>query len=619
MNIIIEEFRRREEALGSSPDSYFRKYSLQTKDEGRVKCALSYLIEHNVQIHTDLNSTKNHEIGLRYINETDRKATSLSWQTRHDLYTLGIMYVDQNKPEIARAYANRSAPLYVGCLFNDCVVDINRAIAIGVPNNTKSKLYYRIAKCYLALDRKSSSRLVNTLVLARHHLKDIEDINKRTQMEEMIDNAHLNYTRSKPFNKIDYSVICKKIPLSNPEIQGASDAIKLNYSEKFGRHIVAARDIQPGEILLTQRDYASIIWPGLIQKYCWHCSKRVWAGIPCAQCTNAIYCNDYCRGMAWTKYHEFECRVVDSVVLKNDYYIENLLALRLALKTFTECHCDFKILEQKISEIEEIDDPIAKILDSNGMFKENSFASFYSASRKTSYMVNALRAVVISYYLAVRTPIFGNRTNTLKTFLRNKRFILISSLILRYIEITKTNNLYVRVNGDHDLQIKRGITFNPLVNYFNHSCDPMACLVHTGDMCTIYALQSIKKGEQIFVCYIYPFWNSHAINRRNMLQRFDFICECEPCKGAWGPDLLRLLLPTKMKPCPQKLVFELFLLKFQHKDESIYHTPKFTGRDLYLSVITQSMKLCQELYTDVTMNYIALKNRMINTYSCLDR
>lgn len=47
----------------------------------------------------------------------------------------------------------------------------------------------------------------------------------------------------------------------------------------------------------------------------------------------------------------------------------------------------------------------------------------------------------------------------------------------------------------------RGAIFNPLINYFNHSCDPTACLVVAGEMSSVVALQGIKKGEQVSILF----------------------------------------------------------------------------------------------------------------------
>lgn len=350
MNIIISRFKSEEPKLRTTPNSYVNKFIFLKNDETRVKCALRYLILKKTRIPI-VEALKNTETGIQYVESANMKGESLSWETLHDIYTMGILHALPQSDELARAYANRSGSLYTGRLLKDAVLDITRALEIGVPDDAKSKLFCRMAKCYLTLDRKLSDRAKNALDLAREYLDKIDNANRRAEMEQTINDARSNYTRSRPFNKIEYSKIFPNIIDNNPKIKRASNAIEIKYSEEFGRHIVAARDIEPGETLLVQQTYASILSPHLMQRYCWNCSKRVWAGIPCEYCTNVIYCDIYCLHMSWMKHHEIECRIIASLKRDNNFFVQDLLALRLAVKTLIEAG-DFIKLKKRIDEIE---------------------------------------------------------------------------------------------------------------------------------------------------------------------------------------------------------------------------------------------------------------------------
>lgn len=74
-----------------------------------------------------------------------------------------------------------------------------------------------------------------------------------------------------------------------------------------------------------------------------------------------------------------------------------------------------------------------------------------------------------------------------------------------------------------------------------------------------------------------------------------------------------------MTPVPEKLRNDFTVLATTYPYESIYITPEFKGRELHLSVTLQSMKLCQELFTEPTRNLLSLKDRLINIYSCYER
>ncbi|KAK0074008.1 hypothetical protein PV325_008895, partial [Microctonus aethiopoides] len=49
----------------------------------------------------------------------------------------------------------------------------------------------------------------------------------------------------------DYNVLLLQPPQDNPKIPGASGAIELKYSDKFGRHVVATRDINAGVTIMV--------------------------------------------------------------------------------------------------------------------------------------------------------------------------------------------------------------------------------------------------------------------------------------------------------------------------------------------------------------------------------
>ena len=47
----------------------------------------------------------------------------------------------------------------------------------------------------------------------------------------------------------------------NPEVLGVRSNVKLSYSAERGRHLVAEEDILPGETLITETPYSSILLP----------------------------------------------------------------------------------------------------------------------------------------------------------------------------------------------------------------------------------------------------------------------------------------------------------------------------------------------------------------------
>lgn len=113
----------------------------------------------------------------------------------------------------------------------------------------------------------------------------------------------------------------------NGSISGASSSLSLNFSTERGRHLVASQDILPGQNLLKEKAFVSVLCPGegdslLLQDssetvwdtrvtnadlYCHHCLKQLLASIPCCGCSYAKYCSQNCADVAWEQYHRTEC------------------------------------------------------------------------------------------------------------------------------------------------------------------------------------------------------------------------------------------------------------------------------------------------------------------------
>ena len=68
------------------------------------------------------------------------------------------------------------------------------------------------------------------------------------------------------------------------EMPGVRKDIKLVYSEAKGRQLVATEDIQPGEIVIVETPYSSILLPEYYNTHCQTCYHRVIAPIPCWCC-----------------------------------------------------------------------------------------------------------------------------------------------------------------------------------------------------------------------------------------------------------------------------------------------------------------------------------------------
>lgn len=113
---------------------------------------------------------------------------------------------------------------------------------------------------------------------------------------------------------IDEEDVIPELKSRNEKFPCASDAIDVQYTKKYGRHIVATRDIEIGEILIVEQPYSRFIHledPSVKYTHCFYCLKYSLAGIPCDKCVNVIYCSEKCKTMSWEKHHKYDCSVLD--------------------------------------------------------------------------------------------------------------------------------------------------------------------------------------------------------------------------------------------------------------------------------------------------------------------
>ena len=78
-----------------------------------------------------------------------------------------------------------------------------------------------------------------------------------------------------------------------------ASTVRLAWTPAKGHHLLAARDIEAGERLLSSRALLSAVLPSWRRRLCAHCLKihptRLLAECACAGCGQAYYCGDVCR------------------------------------------------------------------------------------------------------------------------------------------------------------------------------------------------------------------------------------------------------------------------------------------------------------------------------------
>ncbi|XP_061104789.1 SET and MYND domain-containing protein 4 [Conger conger] len=235
-------------------------------------------------------------------------------------YSKGACHAVQGGEESSLCLANRSAALFHLCLYQDCLEDIRRALDQGYPSHLQQKLLDRKTQCLNRLGQRAQ------------------------QKEGRIngDAKSISTGHRLPRAYGPGMVTC------------ASPAVAFQFSPDKGRHLLAAKAIAAGEVVLEERAFGCVLIPGGTPvtrpekdkykevrdggiktelQHCHHCLRQTVNPVPCQGCSYAWYCGERCQREAWEGHHRWECPVGGELRAAG---VLAHLALRVALRAGLE-------------------------------------------------------------------------------------------------------------------------------------------------------------------------------------------------------------------------------------------------------------------------------------------
>lgn len=152
------------------------------------------------------------------------------------------------------------------------MIDIDAALDFGYPEEKQKKLKERAEKALDGLKQLYQMKDLNMNDLpASKDSKTVEmkkDEKNLSFIKELLDNeatvaAEMELISEKPANVPRYLVDENDLKLANgpsAEAPSISDGIKIAYSDKYGRHLIATKSFKPGDILVLEKPYARVIY-----------------------------------------------------------------------------------------------------------------------------------------------------------------------------------------------------------------------------------------------------------------------------------------------------------------------------------------------------------------------
>ena len=446
------------------------------------------------------------------------------------------------KSYVALALANRSAALFHLKKHEDCLRDIEDALKAGYPEDLQYKLYGRRGQCYQALKLNSEAKDAFEVAKGLLDKAKLESEKKYTMYKDTQKNidACNKSQSSKRSNLPNEKTNLPKVS-DGPNATHASltAACKVAFSAEKGRYVVANRDIRPGEVILVEKPYASVLHAEQENSMCHHCLMSCIAPVPCQHCPMARYCSRTCRDASWDSYHKYECDILH-IIYKTGLGAKYHLALRIVIVAGLDFLLGLREEKSK-STTQETNAGEMKGCNAGGQYVAGDYSTVdHLLSHDGDHATESLacmsaRAVFLAKLLEKSeffTPVSPEERSEVVTY--------ISELILGHVKRIECSILEMFNMKSYNAMMASfqyklfGHGLHTTYNLFNNSCSPNTSQHFHGNQCFVLALSTIKKGEEVSVTYGWRHDTHPRVARQFVLLKcYHFLCSCEACSNFW--------------------------------------------------------------------------------------
>ncbi|XP_044005660.1 SET and MYND domain-containing protein 4-like [Aphidius gifuensis] len=447
-----------------------------------------------------------------------------------EAYTKSIAYAPVGSNELSLAYANRSAVLFKAGFYNDCLLDIERSLKIGYPDNLKTKLHIRQSLCFKALKPSSHIETGISMASAMQWLPNLTNNNPNYNIKDEYSKMMNQLEKPRDTNAAKFTPMIRN---KSAIIAGGSDAIELKKTNGNNQHIVATRDIKSGEFIYINKPFEMIACDDKRYITCWHCCRQTLAGIPCDKCPNIVFCSQECKDIAWNEYHDLECSIL-SFSIKLKYDVADDWKFRLTIKILLKAiktAGGITELRKKIDDVEASADK--SMIFKDGIFDVNTIDNFYrlvycKPNSDVFSFPRALRTASIVLMFGLETNVFGQKMEIVEAY-SNKKSIILGGLILRYLMTVNRNVAYHTDDISKEVVLSHAVIM-PIQDMFVNHCDPHVSWYNYQGNVAIVAERPIKKGEKIRISLAGRYQDMPLSLRRKNLALFDLPpCKCTAC------------------------------------------------------------------------------------------
>lgn len=308
--------------------------------------------------------------------------------------------------------------------------------------------------------------------------------------------------------------------MSSPEKPADSNnwetALRQEKIEGRGRGMVAARDLQAGEILL--RESPLLVYQEAEaaenKTFCAHC-MRVLMSQPtttlCPSCSSATFCSPDCMDAAQSTSHTSRvCKAIASLEKKGvGFSVESKTLVRFLIAAYNLSFEDPKAFE--------------KLLELEG--QESKSSSVQELKELHEFLVEA----------------FDSLNDD-----ASARVLMMSMDMTKGLLARDACNTFGLMSPFSDGERRvRGYAIYARASMFNHDCLPNACRFEYIDRCGeknntdvyIRALHAVEEGTEICLSYFPVDW-PYGDRQKKLEEEYGFNCKCQRCQveAQWKDD-----------------------------------------------------------------------------------
>ncbi|CAB4055686.1 unnamed protein product [Lepeophtheirus salmonis] len=452
--------------------------------------------------------------------------------------------------------ANRSAALYQLKKYEASVRDVDLALEAGYATEMAYKLYIRKCKCCLELGKISDAQNAFD--------KAIEAIERSGLKKELrkgiatdLQEAFINLMKEYPTNSVSDTKIDSNwpdwadLPHPHSKYPAAIDSIEVCYDKNKGRHVIAKKDIEVGEVIFRENPLVCYLSPDDTDSLvCLNCFSYIkdYGSIPCPTCSDVVFCSMICRKNALESYHTVECKMKKYLASAKLF---RLPLIMLAIRMITQKPCSFFRTNKNDFEVHDITHGVECELYKSDDYK-NAF-NLVTHRNKREVIDRVTKCIFAGIIVK-----FLEKVNYLDDPEKlEEDQILIGRLLVHFMQVVQFNTHMIEsvysnrlIASDAETRIwKDAKYFNhgefvettrlgggifPTIANVNHSCDPNFLLVNVNNKAIAIASRRIRAGEEIHDSYGAVYYHLSKEERINFLKNSHwFECNCIACCKNW--------------------------------------------------------------------------------------